>query len=149
VSRPRCTSSRNDSLTNPYSRRYAVFPEHLEVITSSNLLKIVGNISGPMVVVEGRPRASGWAMVMPEKLNGDVPVSPNGKDDAGIVAELLRWVVGKSSGSQNCFRGVRSTYFGCTQGSTMPFLSMDDQSIITGIETIPSRYFSATMVIRR
>lgn len=35
-------------------------------------------------------------MIMPEKLDGAVPVSPNGKDDAGIVAELLKWVVGES-----------------------------------------------------
>jgi len=34
-------------------------------------------------------------MVMPEKLNNDGPASPNGKDDAGIVAELLKWVVGE------------------------------------------------------
>jgi hypothetical protein len=58
-------------------------------------LKLVGNISGTMVVVEGRPRLSGWAMVMPERTTGDMPVSPNGKDDAGIVAGLLRWVVGE------------------------------------------------------
>jgi hypothetical protein len=76
-----------------------VFPEHLEVITSSNLLKINGHISGSMVVVEGRPRLSGWAMVMPEKLNNDGPASPNGKDDAGIVAELLKWVVGELTGN--------------------------------------------------
>jgi hypothetical protein len=149
VSQSRYTSSRNGPLTDSYIHRYAVFPEHLEVITSSNLLKIVGNISGPMVVVEGRPRASGWAMVMPEKLNGDVPVSPNGKDDAGIVAELLRWVVGESDWHSKL--SIRSTLNAIvrSQGSTMPSLFTDDQSIITGIETIPSRYFSATMVIRR
>jgi hypothetical protein len=142
-------SSRNDSLTNSTTRRYAVFPEHLEVITSSNLLKIVGNISGPMVVVEGRPRASGWAMVMPEKLNGDVPVSPNGKDDAGIVAELLRWVVGESGWHPKLFTVGCLTYFICTQGSTMPFRFMDDQHTIIGIEIIPNRCSSAIMVIRR
>lgn len=79
---------------------YAVFPEHLEVITSSNLLKVVGNIAGDMVVVEGRPRLSGWAMIMPEKLaesTGGNSQNAVGKEDPGIVAELLKWVVGECS----------------------------------------------------
>lgn len=87
-------------LTIKFRYRYAVFPEHLEVITSSNLLKVVGNISGDMVVVEGRPRLSGWAMIMPEKLaesTGGNSQNAVGKEDPGIVAELLKWVVGKSS----------------------------------------------------
>ena len=88
-------------------------------------------------------------MVMPEKLNGDVPVSPNGKDDAGIVAELLRWVVGGSDRHSKLFTARRLTYFVCTQGFTMPFLFMDDRSTIIGIEIIPNRYSSAIMVIRR
>lgn len=71
------------------SQAYAVFPEHLEVVTSSNLLKIVGNISGDMVVVEGRPRMSGWAMIMPEREEESAP-PPTGPP----IMDMLRWLVG-------------------------------------------------------
>lgn len=70
------------------SQAYAVFPEHLEVVTSSNLFKIVGNISGDMVVVEGRPRMSGWAMIMPER--EEEQTAPSGPP----IADMLRWLVG-------------------------------------------------------
>ncbi len=76
---------------NRRCHRFAVFPEHLEVVTSSNLLKVVGHISGEMVVVEGRQRLSGWIMIMPERPETDPQVS---EEASPPVLDMLRWCVG-------------------------------------------------------
>lgn len=80
------------------SQAYAVFPEHLELITSSNLFKVVGNISGDMVVVEGRPRLSGWAMIMPERGDEDAHSHSHSKEKEKepepLIMDMLRWTTG-------------------------------------------------------
>ncbi len=75
----------------PFS--FAVFPEHLEVVTSSNLLKVVGHISGDMVVVEDRQRLSGWVMIMPERLEETSAHAPHDGDSPPVM-DMLRWCVG-------------------------------------------------------
>lgn len=76
---------------------YAVFPERLEVISQSNLFKVVGRVAGEMVTIEGRLRDSGWALIMPE--TGETPGTP-GSTSSGLtptpLANMMRWVTGKS-----------------------------------------------------
>jgi CCR4-NOT transcriptional complex subunit CAF120 len=55
------------------------------------LFKVIGHISGEMVVVEGRQRLSGWIMIMPERLEVDTH-SPD--DVSPLVLDMLRWCVG-------------------------------------------------------
>lgn len=69
-------------------RSHAVFPERLEVVTQSNLMKVVGKIGGEMVTIEGRLRDSGWALVMPEAAEG-VPAG-----STTPLTDMLRWVTG-------------------------------------------------------
>jgi hypothetical protein len=71
--------------------RYAVYPEQTEVIPMSNLLKVSGRISGELVVVEGRTRLSGWAMIMCERQEQETAVPAN----QPIVCDMLRWAIGK------------------------------------------------------
>jgi hypothetical protein len=79
------------SLKYEFEHSFAVFPEHLEVVTSSNLLKVVGHISGEMVVIEGKQRLSGWVMIMPEKPETETHVP----DEASPpILDMLRWCVG-------------------------------------------------------
>ncbi|KAJ9127668.1 hypothetical protein QFC24_001078 [Naganishia onofrii] len=72
---------------------YAVYPEQIDVIPMSNLLKVTGRISGDLVVVEGRPRLNGWAMIMCEKQDQDTPA--NGASHP-VVVDMLRWATGTS-----------------------------------------------------
>jgi CCR4-NOT transcriptional complex subunit CAF120 len=69
--------------------RYAVFPERLEVISQSNLMKVVGRIGGEMVTIEGRMRDSGWALVMPESPEGASPPTQT------PLTNMMRWVTGE------------------------------------------------------
>jgi CCR4-NOT transcriptional complex subunit CAF120 len=69
--------------------RYAVFPERLEVISQSNLMKVVGRVGGEMVTIEGRMRDSGWALVMPESADG------NGTPPSMTpLTNMMKWVTG-------------------------------------------------------
>lgn len=95
------------TITN-VSQTYAVFPERLEVMSQSNLFKVVGRISGEMVTVEGRLRDSGWALLMPEH-----PENAGGASASGSLSShghglghhqaqgmtplttMMRWVTGK------------------------------------------------------
>lgn len=97
------------TITN-VSQTYAVFPERLEVMSQSNLFKVVGRISGEMVTVEGRLRDSGWALLMPEH-----PENAGGANASGSLSShghglghhqaqgmtpltsMMRWVTGKFS----------------------------------------------------
>jgi hypothetical protein len=58
----------------------------------SNLLKVTGRISGDLVVVEGRPRLNGWAMIMCERQEQDTVALAN----QPIVCDMLRWAIGTS-----------------------------------------------------
>jgi hypothetical protein len=71
--------------------RYAVFPERLEVMSQSNLMKVVGRINGDLVTIEGRLRDSGWALIMPEA-PGEGTASP---PPASPLASMMRWVTGE------------------------------------------------------
>ena len=76
------------TITN-VSQAYAVFPERLEVMVQSNLMKVVGRVSGELVTIENRLRDSGWALIMPETPEpGSAPtISPLGN--------MMRWVTGE------------------------------------------------------
>lgn len=56
----------------------------------SNLLKVTGRISGELVVVEGRTRLSGWAMIMCERQEQETAMPAN----QPIVCDMLRWAIG-------------------------------------------------------
>jgi hypothetical protein len=70
--------------------RYAVFPERLEVMAQSNLLKVAGRVGGDLVTIEGRVRESGWALIMPESTEA-VSGSPTPQTPLG---NMMRWVTG-------------------------------------------------------
>ncbi|WVW80918.1 hypothetical protein I302_102909 [Kwoniella bestiolae CBS 10118] len=77
---------------------YSVFPERLEVMSQSNLCKVVGRVSGEMVTIEGRLRDSGWALLMPEG-PGEGPVGekshhhgPNASTSP--LGNMMKWVTG-------------------------------------------------------
>jgi CCR4-NOT transcriptional complex subunit CAF120 len=72
--------------------RYAVFPERLEVMSQSNLMKVVGRVNGELVTIEGRLRESGWALIMPEA-PGEGTASP---PPSTPLANMMRWVTGES-----------------------------------------------------
>ncbi|KIR42534.1 CCR4-NOT transcriptional complex subunit CAF120 [Cryptococcus deuterogattii 99/473] len=89
------------------SQTYAVFPERLEVMSQSNLFKVVGRISGEMVTVEGRLRDSGWALLMPEHPENAGGASASGSLSShghGLghhqaqgmtpLTSMMRWVTG-------------------------------------------------------
>jgi CCR4-NOT transcriptional complex subunit CAF120 len=82
-----------------FCRRFAVYPEHLELIGQSNLLKVVGRIGGDMVAVEGRLRESGWAMIMPERPEEDVmppPATfPEEMNNVALLNDMMRWIIGE------------------------------------------------------
>lgn len=96
------------TITN-VSQTYAVFPERLEVMSQSNLFKVVGRISGEMVTVEGRLRDSGWALLMPEHFeNAGAASSTSSLSSHGHklghhqvgqamtpLGSMMRWVTGK------------------------------------------------------
>ena len=69
---------------------YAVFPERLEVMAQSNLMKVVGRIGGELVTIEGRLRDSGWALIMPESVESGSGTSPSTP-----LSNMLPWVTGK------------------------------------------------------
>jgi len=73
--------------------RYAVFPERLEVMSQSNLMKVVGRVNGELVTIEGRLRESGWALIMPEA-PGEGTASP---PPSSPLASMMRWVTGERS----------------------------------------------------
>jgi CCR4-NOT transcriptional complex subunit CAF120 len=77
---------------------YAVFPERLEVMSQSNLLKVVGKIGGDLVTIEGRMRDSGWALIMPETpettSNAAPPPTP--------LVNMMKWVTGESTDAAYC-----------------------------------------------
>jgi CCR4-NOT transcriptional complex subunit CAF120 len=76
------------TLMTPF-RSYAVFPERLDVMSQSNLMKVVGRIGGEVVTIEGRLRDSGWALIMPDQpevVPGGPAVSP--------LNNMMRWVTG-------------------------------------------------------
>jgi len=75
--------------------RYAVFPERLEVMSQSNLMKVVGRVNGDLVTIEGRLRDSGWALIMPEA-PGEGTASP---PPSSPLASMMRWVTGKLAGT--------------------------------------------------
>jgi hypothetical protein len=77
----------------PVENRYAVYPEQIEVIPMSNLLKVTGNIAGELVVVEGHPPIVGWTMIMCEK--PEVETGPQANQP--VVCDMLRWAIGKSA----------------------------------------------------
>jgi len=83
---------REESRKDRADRSYAVFPERLEVMSQSNLMKVVGRIGGELVSIEGRLRDSGWALIMPETpeaaagANSPPPISP--------LDNMMRWVTG-------------------------------------------------------
>ena len=89
---------------------YAVFPERLEVMSQSNLMKVVGRIGGELVTIEGRLRDSGWALIMPEH-RGDAAPSPS---PSTPLANMMLWVTGESqmlpSGLMSAFHDVFSLY---------------------------------------
>jgi CCR4-NOT transcriptional complex subunit CAF120 len=68
---------------------YAVFPERLEVMSQSNLMKVVGRIGGEMVTIEGRLRDSGWALIMPES-----PQEGTAAPSTSPLTNMMRWVTG-------------------------------------------------------
>lgn len=74
--------------------RYAVFPERLEVMSQSNLMKVVGRINGELVTIEGRLRDSGWALIMPEAPGEGAPSPP----PSSPLANMMRWVTGEHAG---------------------------------------------------
>lgn len=65
-----------------------MFPERLEVISQSNLMKVVGRVGGEMVTIEPRMRDSGWALVMPESAEG------NASPPANPLTNMMKWVTG-------------------------------------------------------
>lgn len=69
---------------------YAVYPEQIDVIPMSNLLKVTGNISGELVVIEGNPPIVGWTMIMCEKQEHES--GPQASQP--VVVDMLRWAVG-------------------------------------------------------
>ncbi|RXK40642.1 hypothetical protein M231_02099 [Tremella mesenterica] len=73
------------TITN-VTQAYAVFPERLEVMSQSNLMKVVGHIYGELVTVETRLRDSGWALIIPEPVAESSTASP--------LANMMRWVTG-------------------------------------------------------
>lgn len=72
---------------------YAVFPERLEVMSQSNLLKVVGRIGGELVTIEGRLRDSGWALIMPESIAEGTAATPPAGSQTPLV-NMMRWVTG-------------------------------------------------------
>lgn len=89
---PRTAKNRTSSLPvltmTMVTQAYAVFPERLEVMSQSNLTKIVGRISGELVTIEGGLRDSGWALIMPEAPVEDAapPTTPS------PLNNMMRWV---------------------------------------------------------
>ncbi|WWC65133.1 uncharacterized protein I303_107747 [Kwoniella dejecticola CBS 10117] len=83
------------TITN-VTQAYAVFPERLEVMTQSNLFKVVGRVSGEMVTAEGRLRDSGWALLMPESLDASAGDKPHHGQPANVspLANMMKWVTG-------------------------------------------------------
>ena len=73
--------------------RYAVFPERLEVMSQSNLMKVVGRVNGELVTIEGRLRDSGWALIMPETPETDSPSRPS-RGSPSPLNNMMRWVTG-------------------------------------------------------
>jgi CCR4-NOT transcriptional complex subunit CAF120 len=73
--------------------RYAVFPERLEVMSQSNLMKVVGRIGGELVAIEGRLRESGWALIMPESPEV-TPGTPPVPAQTPLV-NMMKWVTGE------------------------------------------------------
>lgn len=74
------------------TQAYAVFPERLEVMAQSNLMKAVGRIGGDMVTIEGRLRDSGWVLIMPEGVEGEDGVK--GAKGPTPLANMMKWVTG-------------------------------------------------------
>ena len=70
---------------------YAVFPERLEVMSQSNLMKVVGRVNGELVTIEGRLRDSGWALIMPEGSSEGAASTP----PPSPLSNMMRWVTGE------------------------------------------------------
>lgn len=132
TSKNRTTSLPVLTLTN-VTQTYAVFPERVEVIVQSNLMKAVGRISGELVTIEGGLRDSGWALIMPEPVADD-PAAPQPPTP---VATMLRWVTafhdafrlhGRPQGYSWDRQDPKSLVFGYPNGEFRGdlFLSMDD-----------------------
>ncbi|KAK4683561.1 hypothetical protein P7C73_g6682, partial [Tremellales sp. Uapishka_1] len=79
------------TITN-VTQAYAVFPERLEVMSQSNLMKVVGKVGGDMVTIEGRLRDSGWALIMPEIAAPEGPASSPTAPVKTPLASMMRWV---------------------------------------------------------
>ncbi|BEJ16455.1 hypothetical protein CspHIS471_0510600 [Cutaneotrichosporon sp. HIS471] len=135
---PRTSKNRTSSfpvitVTN-VTQTYAMFPERLEVISQSNLMKVVGRVSGELVTIEGGLRESGWAMIMPEAPGGDNSTAAN---KASPLGTMMRWVTAfhdafklygrpqRYSWNEN---DSRSLFFGYPRGEFRAdlFLSMDE-----------------------
>jgi CCR4-NOT transcriptional complex subunit CAF120 len=91
---PRTVKNKTSSLPvltmTSVTQVYAVFPERVEVVQQSNLMKIVGRVSGSLIAVEGGLRDSGWALIMPEAATDDFGASHT---PALPVTNMLRWIV--------------------------------------------------------
>ncbi|WVQ63247.1 uncharacterized protein L199_001398 [Kwoniella botswanensis] len=119
---------------------YSVFPERLEVMSSSNLCKVVGRVSGDMVTIEGRLRDSGWALLMPEG-PGEGPSGEkshhHGPNGTTPLSNMMQWVTGFHDvfglyGRPERYnwdsRNPKSLFFAYPQGEdrTNLFLSIDE-----------------------
>ncbi|GMK54440.1 hypothetical protein CspeluHIS016_0110260 [Cutaneotrichosporon spelunceum] len=135
---PRTAKNRTSSLpvltvTN-VTQTYAMFPERLEVISQSNLMKVVGRVSGELVTIEGGLRESGWAMIMPEAPSDDHSTAGNRLSPLGV---MMRWVTAfhdafKLYGRPERYswneRDPKSLFFGYPRGEFRAdlFLSMEE-----------------------
>lgn len=84
---------------------------------------------------------------MPERVAGDSPIGLAGKDDPGIVADLLRWVIGEILNPQLayiplCGSDQWSTFI---QASMMCLLCTVGRGTTIGTGMIHNLSFSATM----
>ncbi|KAL7423905.1 hypothetical protein Q5752_001490 [Cryptotrichosporon argae] len=76
------------------TQAYAVFPERLEVVSNSNLFKVVGRIGGDLVTIEGRLRDSGWALIMPDTPDATLPPANGSSLGMTPLVNMMRWVTG-------------------------------------------------------
>ena len=86
-----------------HSPRYAVFPERLEVMAQSNLMKVVGRVGGEMVTIEGRLRDSGWALIMPEAMGPDSQSSTSTPAQTPL-SNMMKWVTGEQILSASLYK---------------------------------------------
>ncbi|WVN89606.1 uncharacterized protein L203_104833 [Cryptococcus depauperatus CBS 7841] len=154
-------TGKNKSSTTPVltmtnvSQAYAVFPEQLGVISSSNLFKVVGHITGEIVTIETRLRDSGWALLMPEH-PGDNPygstesasLSNRGQgfgaplqNHSTSLTNVMRWLTGfhdafKLYGRPEKYdwdlRNPKSLFFAYPQGHNRLNLFLDIEEALDG-----------------